>query len=95
MLRFLSREQLNSLGSCKGLHLPQNQKQREAPALQKHRQARARMVLAKSREESQMTVITGRRRIGKTELAMHCGDETILYFFVARKTESLLCKDFA
>ena len=52
-------------------------------------------ILAKSREESQMTVITGRRRIGKTELAMHCGDETILYFFVARKTESLLCKDFA
>ena len=26
------------------LHLPQNQKQREAPALQKHGQARARMV---------------------------------------------------
>ncbi|MBQ8441992.1 MAG: hypothetical protein IJX29_01385 [Bacteroides sp.] len=42
-----------------------------------------------------MTVITGRRRIGKTELSMRCGDETILYFFVARKAEALLCKDFS
>lgn len=48
-----------------------------------------------SRREAKMTVITGRRRIGKTELSMRCGDTTILYFFVARKTETLLCKDFA
>lgn len=48
-----------------------------------------------SRQEAKMTVITGRRRIGKTELSMRCGDTTILYFFVARKTEALLCKDFA
>lgn len=52
-------------------------------------------IIAESRNEAQMTVITGRRRIGKTELAMHCGDQTILYFFVARKTERLLCQDFA
>ena len=52
-------------------------------------------IIAQSRDEAQMTVITGRRRIGKTELAMHCGDQTILYFFVARKTERLLCQDFA
>ena len=44
MLRFLSREWLCSLDSCMDLHLPQNQKQREAPALQKHGQARTRMV---------------------------------------------------
>ena len=44
MLRFLSREWLSSLGSCVDLHLPWNQKQREAPALQKHGQARAKMV---------------------------------------------------
>ena len=47
-------------------------------------------IIVESRDEAQMTVITGRRRIGKTELAMHCGDQTILYFFVARKTERLL-----
>lgn len=52
-------------------------------------------ILASSRCEARMTVITGRRRIGKTELSMRCGDDTILYFFVARKAEALLCKDFA
>ena len=51
-------------------------------------------VLAQSKEESRMTVIMGRRRIGKTELARKCGDTTLLYFFVARKTEALLCQDF-
>lgn len=52
-------------------------------------------IVKESRVEAKMTVITGRRRIGKTELAMHCGDPNILYFFVARKTERLLCQDFA
>lgn len=52
-------------------------------------------VMTRSRNESQMTVLMGRRRIGKTELARRCGDETLLYFFVARKTEALLCQDFA
>ena len=41
-----------------------------------------------------MTVIMGRRRIGKTELSQRCGDETILYFFVGKKAEPLLCQDF-
>ncbi len=41
-----------------------------------------------------MTVIMGRRRIGKTELSQRCGDDTILYFFVAKKAEALLCQDF-
>lgn len=52
-------------------------------------------ILLASKNESRMTVILGRRRIGKTELSMRCGDDTLLYFFVARKTEPLLCKDFA
>ena len=53
-----------------------------------------REVLAQSKREARMTVIMGRRRIGKTELSQRCGDETILYFFVGKKAESLLCKDF-
>lgn len=52
-------------------------------------------VKERSRNEAQMTVLMGRRRIGKTELARRCNDETLLYFFVARKTETLLCQDFA
>ena len=53
-----------------------------------------REVLAQSKREARMTVIMGRRRIGKTELSQRCGDETILYFFVGKKAESLLCQDF-
>ena len=53
-----------------------------------------RFALEQSRKESRMTVVTGRRRIGKTELIKRCGDDTVLYFFVARKTEALLCQDF-
>lgn len=45
--------------------------------------------------EAQMTVLVGRRRIGKTELALRCGgDMPLLYFFVARKSEAMLCEDF-
>ena len=51
-------------------------------------------VKERSQNEAQMTVLMGRRRIGKTELARRCNDETLLYFFVARKTEALLCQDF-
>lgn len=51
-------------------------------------------ILTQSKKESRMTVIMGRRRIGKTELARKCGDTTLLYFFVARKAEALLCQDF-
>jgi len=53
-----------------------------------------REVLSQSKREARMTVIMGRRRIGKTELSQKCGDETILYFFVGKKTESMLCQDF-
>ena len=44
---------------------------------------------------AQFTVLTGRRRIGKTSLVMKAyEDETILYFFVTRSTESVLCEEF-
>lgn len=52
-------------------------------------------VLRQSKEhESRMTVVMGRRRIGKTELTLRCGDDTILYFFVGKKAEPLLCQDY-
>ena len=48
-----------------------------------------------SRENAQFTVITGRRRIGKTQLLLHATDaKTTLYFFVTRKAEPFLCQDF-
>lgn len=48
-----------------------------------------------SHQEAQMTVLIGRRRIGKTELTLKSGERlTLLYFFVARKSEALLCDDF-
>ena len=37
-------------------------------------------VLHRSKSEAKMTVLMGRRRIGKTELSLRCGDETVLYF---------------
>lgn len=46
---------------------------------------------------SRMTVLTGRRRIGKTSLirrAFAHGDTPMLYFFVGRKTETALVDDF-
>ena len=51
-------------------------------------------VLQRSKSEAKMTVLMGRRRIGKTELSLRCGDETVLYFFVGKKAETLLCQDF-
>lgn len=48
-----------------------------------------------SQRTAQFTVLTGRRRIGKTSLVMNAyEDETILYFFVTRSTESVLCQEF-
>ena len=51
-------------------------------------------MLQQSKREARMTVLMGRRRIGKTELSQRCGEEVILYFFVGKKTESLLCQDY-
>jgi hypothetical protein len=50
---------------------------------------------AYSEYSAKMTVIVGRRRVGKTSLAKKaCEGRPFLYFFVARKTESLLCQEF-
>lgn len=47
-------------------------------------------------ENPQFTVLTGRRRVGKTWLVTHAyAPEDILYFFVGRKSEADLCKGFA
>jgi AAA+ ATPase superfamily predicted ATPase len=44
---------------------------------------------------SVMTVITGRRRIGKTSLARkHAEGKKSIYLFVSKKPEVLLCKEF-
>ena len=49
-----------------------------------------------SHEYAQLTVITGRRRIGKTTLIKHAyGLDNMIYFFVARKSEALLCQELA
>ena len=48
-----------------------------------------------SHEVAQFTIITGRRRIGKTEMVKKFYDnKTMLYFFVARKAEADLCDIF-
>ena len=48
-----------------------------------------------AKKNAQFTVVTGRRRIGKTSLVWKAyEDEPILYFFVARKAESDLCEDY-
>lgn len=54
-----------------------------------------RQVRKQSAHVAQFTVITGRRRIGKTSLVLKAyGEPEVIYFFVARKTEPELCQDF-
>ena len=44
---------------------------------------------------AKMTVLTGRRRAGKTLLALHFAkNKPFLYLFVTKKSETLLCQDF-
>ncbi|MEC9491661.1 ATP-binding protein [Flexistipes sp.] len=44
---------------------------------------------------SVMTIITGRRRVGKTTLTLqNFTNDSKLYFFVSKKEESLLCDEF-
>ena len=46
-------------------------------------------------EYSRMTVVTGRRRIGKTSLIMKSTqNEPTVYLFVGRKTEAALCNEY-
>ena len=48
-----------------------------------------------SKEVSQFTVVSGRRRIGKTALIRKAYEDLpLVYLFVARKTESDLCESF-
>lgn len=49
----------------------------------------------KSKESAQMTFVIGRRRIGKTALLREVfSSNTMLYFFVEKKNEALLCEEF-
>lgn len=51
--------------------------------------------LRRAERNAQFVVVTGRRRIGKTQLVIHSyGEENLLYFFVGRKTETELCQGF-
>ena len=48
-----------------------------------------------SYKHAQFTVLTGRRRIGKTSLVLHAyKDKPFLYFFVSKKAESELCSSY-
>lgn len=50
---------------------------------------------ARSKHTAQMTFVVGRRRIGKTSLLVEASQgKTMLYFFIAKKNESLLCEEF-
>ena len=49
----------------------------------------------RSLDIAQMTMVLGRRRIGKTRLILKSmEEEKFLYFFVTRKDESLLCEEY-
>jgi AAA+ ATPase superfamily predicted ATPase len=56
---------------------------------------RLQKIKQQSLENTQFTVVTGRRRIGKTQLLLKgYENEPYLYFFVTRKSEPFLCQDF-
>lgn len=50
----------------------------------------------RSETEAQMTVVVGRRRIGKTSLLKKAfeNEDSALYLFVTRKSEILICEEF-
>lgn len=57
--------------------------------------ATLRKIRDNAEKSAQFTVLTGRRRIGKTSLVLKAyEDMPFLYFFVGRKAESLLCEEF-
>ena len=49
-----------------------------------------------SLQTARFTIVTGRRRSGKTSLLIKAYEDVLdmLYFFVARKSEAELCRDF-
>ncbi|MBN2857990.1 MAG: AAA family ATPase [Candidatus Delongbacteria bacterium] len=51
---------------------------------------------SQSTEYGKLTVVTGRRRVGKTLLVRNFAEKKKhLYFFIAKKAENLLCGEFA
>ena len=57
--------------------------------------AKLREIRERSRETSTFTVMTGRRRVGKTELVKQAfSDEPFVYLFVTRSAEADLCDVF-
>jgi len=57
--------------------------------------SRLHEIMEISKENAQFTVVTGRRRIGKTQLLLQATEgQPTLYFFVSRKAEPFLCQDF-
>ncbi len=56
-----------------------------------------RIQLRAFESRSRMTVVTGRRRIGKTSLALRAtqGEFPTVYLFVSRKNEASLCEEFS
>ena len=49
----------------------------------------------RSVDTAQMTFVVGRRRIGKTSLLIKATEkQNMLYFFIAKKSEILLCAEF-
>lgn len=57
--------------------------------------AKLRDIDKRSEDVAQFTVLTGRRRIGKTSLIKQAyGDRSFVYLFVSRKAESELCEAF-
>jgi AAA+ ATPase superfamily predicted ATPase len=54
-----------------------------------------RDIRARAREGACWTILTGRRRVGKTALVTTAfGDEPYLYLFVTRSAEADLCDGF-
>ena len=54
-----------------------------------------RLIYSQARNAARMTVITGRRRVGKTMLALEFAKgHKHLYFFVSKKAEHLLCAEY-
>ena len=54
-----------------------------------------REIEERSKNNAQMTIFMGRRRVGKTALLKNVFDNsTALYFFVSKKNETLLCEEF-
>lgn len=49
---------------------------------------------SRAQHHAQMTFIVGRRRIGKTALILECFPNDLVYFFVSKKSEPLLCQEF-